>query len=188
MLPLGELCRAHGIRGEIKLSTNLPPKFFSEVSVVVYGGKEFAVEFLRSVNGGAFIKLQGVDTPEAANAMRGTVFFPEGFRPELDDGEFFWDDLKGLTCELGDGCAIGTVTDINLNTPTPVITVRRCPGGSFPLSAGSETVPGKAPRAGNSRSDILFPAVKGLIKDISAENGRLILDAELFKRVAVYED
>ena len=33
-----------------------------------YGGKEYVVESLRAVNGGALIKLQGIDTPEAANA------------------------------------------------------------------------------------------------------------------------
>ena len=178
MLPLGEFCRAHGIRGEIKLSTNLPPKFFSEVSVVFYGGKEYVVESLRAVNGGALIKLQGIDTPEAANALRGAAYLPDSAKPELDRDEFFWDDVIGLKCVLTDGKEIGKVFDVSLTAPTPVISVRRSSG----VSGGS----GGSRKA--TSQDILFPAIKGLIKDVSLGDGIFLLDAETFSRVAVYED
>lgn len=178
MLPLGEFCRAHGIRGEIKLSTNLPPKFFSEVSVVFYGGKEYVVESLRAVNGGALIKLQGIDTPEAANALRGAAYLPDSAKPELDRDEFFWDDVIGLKCVLTDGKEIGKVFDVSLTAPTPVISVRRSSG----VSGGT----GGSRKA--TSQDILFPAIKGLIKDVSLGDGILLLDAETFSRVAVYED
>lgn len=181
MLPLGEFCRAHGIRGEIKLSTNLPPKFFSEVSVVFYGGKEYVVESLRAVNGGALIKLQGIDTPEAANALRGAAYLPDSSKPELDRDEFFWDDVIGLKCVLTDGKEIGKVFDVSLTAPTPVISVRRSSGVSG-VSGGS----GGSRKA--TSQDILFPAIKGLIKDVSLGDGILLLDAETFSRVAVYED
>lgn len=178
MLPLGEFCRAHGIRGEIKLSTNLPPKFFSEVSVVFYGGKEYVVESLRAVNGGALIKLQGIDTPEAANALRGAAYLPDSAKPELDRDEFFWDDVIGLKCVLTDGKKIGKVFEVSLTAPTPVISVRRSSG----VSGGT----GGSRKA--TSQDILFPAIKGLIKDVSLGDGILLLDAETFSRVAVYED
>ena len=178
MLPLGEFCRAHGIRGEIKLSTNLPPKFFSEVSVVFYGGKEYVVESLRAVNGGALIKLQGIDTPEAANALRGAAYLPDSSKPELDRDEFFWDDVIGLKCVLTDGKEIGKVFDVSLTAPTPVISVRRSSGVSGG-SCGSRKA---------TSQDILFPAIKGLIKDVSLGDGIFLLDAETFSRVAVYED
>ena len=178
MLPLGEFCRAHGIRGEIKLSTNLPPKFFSEVSVVFYGGKEYVVESLRAVNGGALIKLQGIDTPEAANALRGAAYLPDSSKPELDRDEFFWDDVIGLKCVLTDGKEIGKVFEVSLTAPTPVISVRRSSG----VSGGT----GGSRKA--TSQDILFPAIKGLIKDVSLGDGILLLDAETFSRVAVYED
>ena len=178
MLPLGEFCRAHGIRGEIKLSTNLPPKFFSEVSVVFYGGKEYVVESLRAVNGGALIKLQGIDTPEAANALRGAAYLPDSAKPELDRDEFFWDDVIGLNCVLTDGKEIGKVFEVSLTAPTPVISVRRSSG-----------VPGGTGGSRKATSqDILFPAIKGLIKDVSLGDGIFLLDAETFSRVAVYED
>ncbi|HIU59923.1 MAG TPA: 16S rRNA processing protein RimM [Candidatus Stercoripulliclostridium merdigallinarum] len=178
MLPLGEFCRAHGIRGEIKLSTNLPPKFFSEVSVVFYGGKEYVVESLRAVNGGALIKLQGIDTPEAANALRGAAYLPDSSKPELDRDEFFWDDVIGLKCVLTDGKEIGKVFEVSLTAPTPVISVRRSSG----VSGGT----GGSRKA--TSQDILFPAIKGLIKDVALGDGILLLDAETFSRVAVYED
>ena len=143
-----------------------------------YGGKEYVVESLRAVNGGALIKLQGIDTPEAANALRGAAYLPDSAKPELDRDEFFWDDVIGLKCVLTDGKEIGKVFDVSLTAPTPVISVRRSSG----VSAGT----GGSRKA--TSQDILFPAIKGLIKDVSLGDGILLLDAETFSRVAVYED
>lgn len=140
-----------------------------------YGGKEYVVESLRAVNGGALIKLQGIDTPEAANALRGAAYLPDSSKPELDRDEFFWDDVIGLKCVLTDGKEIGKVFDVSLTAPTPVISVRRG-SGAF---GGSRKA---------TSQDILFPAIKGLIKDVSLGDGILLLDAETFSRVAVYED
>lgn len=143
-----------------------------------YGGKEYVVESLRAVNGGALIKLQGIDTPEAANALRGAAYLPDSAKPELDRDEFFWDDVIGLKCVLTDGKEIGKVFDVSLTAPTPVISVRRSSGVSGG-SCGSRKA---------TSQDILFPAIKGLIKDVSLGDGILLLDAETFSRVAVYED
>lgn len=143
-----------------------------------YGGKEYVVESLRAVNGGALIKLQGIDTPEAANALRGAAYLPDSSKPELDRDEFFWDDVIGLKCVLTDGKEIGKVFEVSLTAPTPVISVRRSSG----VSGGTG-----GSRKATSR-DILFPAIKGLIKDVSLGDGILLLDAETFSRVAVYED
>lgn len=143
-----------------------------------YGGKEYVVESLRAVNGGALIKLQGIDTPEAANALRGAAYLPDSSKPELDRDEFFWDDVIGLKCVLTDGKEIGKVFDVSLTAPTPVISVRR--------SSGVSGVFGGSRKA--TSQDILFPAIKGLIKDVSLGDGILLLDAETFSRVAVYED
>lgn len=143
-----------------------------------YGGKEYVVESLRAVNGGALIKLQGIDTPEAANALRGAAYLPDSSKPELDRDEFFWDDVIGLKCVLTDGKEIGKVFDVSLTAPTPVISVRRSSG----VSGGS----GGSRKA--TSQDILFPAIKGLIKDVSLGDGIFLLDAETFSRVAVYED
>lgn len=149
-----------------------------------YGGKEYVVESLRAVNGGALIKLQGIDTLEAANALRGAAYLPDSSKPELDRDEFFWDDVIGLKCVLTDGKEIGKVFEVSLTAPTPVISVRRSSGvsGVSSVSGGS-----CGSRKATSR-DILFPAIKGLIKDVSLGDGILLLDAETFSRVAVYED
>ena len=143
-----------------------------------YGGKEYVVESLRAVNGGALIKLQGIDTPEAANALRGAAYLPDSSKPELDRDEFFWDDVIGLKCVLTDGKEIGKVFEVSLTAPTPVISVRRSSG----VSGGT----GGSRKA--TSQDILFPAIKGLIKDVSLGDGIFLLDAETFSRVAVYED
>lgn len=149
-----------------------------------YGGKEYVVESLRAVNGGALIKLQGIDTPEAANALRGAAYLPDSSKPELDRDEFFWDDVIGLKCVLTDGKEIGKVFDVSLTAPTPVISVRRSSG----VSGVSSVSGGSCGSRKATSQDILFPAIKGLIKDVSLGDGIFLLDAETFSRVAVYED
>lgn len=152
-----------------------------------YGGKEYVVESLRAVNGGALIKLQGIDTPEAANTLRGAAYLPDSSKPELDRDEFFWDDVIGLKCVLTDGKEIGKVFDVSLTAPTPVISVRRSSGVSG-VSGVSSVSGGSCGSRKTTSQDILFPAIKGLIKDVSLGDGILLLDAETFSRVAVYED
>lgn len=171
MLPLGVLTRAHGIRGEIKLSTNLDPKYFSEVLRVVVLGKEYEVENLRKVSGGALIKFKGVDTPEEANTLRGTAYFSDICRPKLGDGEFFWDELKGAVCSLSDGSVLGKIVEIRLNVPTPVISVS--------IIDSNHEKTGK---------EVMFPVIRGLIEEVDTSGGRLILNKDIFGRVAVYED
>lgn len=46
---------------------------------------------------GVLVKLRGIDTPEAAKLYTNrAVGIPRGNLPQLEEGEYYWSDLKGL--------------------------------------------------------------------------------------------
>ena len=71
-LEAGQIVSVHGIRGEVKV---LPwaggPEFLAAFSRVRVGGTEYAVEKCRVQKTCDLLKLKGVDTIEAAQALRG---------------------------------------------------------------------------------------------------------------------
>ena len=55
------------------------------------------------------VKLQGVDTMEAAQALRGKII--ELYREDIDDEVIFADELKGVEV-FADGKCIGKIVDV----------------------------------------------------------------------------
>lgn len=110
-LETGEVVSTHGVRGELKV---LPwadaPEFLLQFRSLRVGETDYAVERSRVQNTCVLLKLRGVDTVEAAMALRGkTVFFDRtGVRPE---NGWFIRDLIGLSV-LADGTEIGKLADV----------------------------------------------------------------------------
>ncbi|HEX8298062.1 MAG TPA: ribosome maturation factor RimM [Rubricoccaceae bacterium] len=128
LLLMGRLGRPHGIRGDIKLTpeTDDPTRF--ESLRRLYLGRTPANATERSVTNVRFqypkgrivvlVKLDGVDTPEAAEALRNAnVYADEEDLPALAEGEAFLHDLVGLAVWTVDEAdepteRIGTVYDL----------------------------------------------------------------------------
>ena len=61
----------------------------------------------------ALVKFAGVDTPEAANALRNTVLYMDREDVELDDDTYFIQDLQGMTVRDADsGKVYGKLKDV----------------------------------------------------------------------------
>ena len=96
-LEAGQIVSTHGIRGEVKV---LPwadgPEFLTLFDRVYLKGREYAVESARVQKTCVLLKLQGVDTVEAAQALRDTVVQVNREDVELEEGTYFIADLIGL--------------------------------------------------------------------------------------------
>ena len=128
LLLMGRLGRPHGIRGDVKLTpeTDDPTRFQTLRRVFLGRTPDTATE--RTMSNVRFqypkgrvvvlVKLDGVDTPEGAEALRNVnVYADEADLPALQDGEAFLHDLVGLAVwtvdDAGDPAeAIGTVRDL----------------------------------------------------------------------------
>lgn len=163
LLLVGSIGKTHGLKGEVKVipETDDPSRFEDLDTVFVGPDAEQArphpvasVRYQQSKRGTTvLLKLEDIDTVEAAEALRNRlVFAREEDLPPLDDDEFFLHDLLDLKVVTEDGDAIGTVKDILELRGHEVIVVDR-PG----------------------QSDALIPAVPEFIVDIDFDEQTLIV-------------
>ena len=91
----GEIVNTHGVRGEIKMLPWLDsPEDMRGFTRCRIGGKDYAITACRVQNTCNLLKLEGVDTMEAAQALRGkTVTL---YREDMDEDVIFAGDLIGM--------------------------------------------------------------------------------------------
>ena len=106
----GEIVTTHGVRGEVKVLTWLDsPELLCEFDRCRIGGKEFRMDSVRVQKTCNLVKLSGVDTMEAAQAMRGKVV--ELYREDIDEDVIFGAELIGVEVYEED-VLLGKVTDV----------------------------------------------------------------------------
>ena len=106
----GEIVTTHGVKGEVKV---LPwvdaPDVLCEFDRCRIDGVEYTIEQCRVQKTCNLVKLSGVDTMEAAQAMRGKVM--ELYREDIDDEVIFAAELIGMQV-LCDGAELGKIVDV----------------------------------------------------------------------------
>ena len=91
----GEIVTTHGVRGEVKVLTWLDaPEMLCEFERCRIDGKEYEIENCRVQKTCNLLKLQGVDTMEEAQAMRGKVI--QLYREDISSDVIFGDELIGV--------------------------------------------------------------------------------------------
>lgn len=109
-LEAGEIVTTHGVHGEMKI---LPwadgPDFLVDYKRVRIGGTEYKVESCRIQKNCNLLKVQGVDTMEAAQALRGKTV--EIYREDAPADMIFVAELIGVTV-FADGQEIGKIADV----------------------------------------------------------------------------
>ena len=109
-LDAGEIVTTHGVRGEMKI---LPwtdgPEFLLDFKRVRICGKDYAIESCRVQKTCNLLKLQGVDTVEAAQAMRGKTV--QIYRADAPHGLIFAAELIGMEV-FSDDRKIGEIADV----------------------------------------------------------------------------
>lgn len=163
LLLVGQIWRAHGIRGEMKIipDTDNPERF--EDLTVIYAGSTAATAGLHEIESvryqptkrGIIIiaKLRGVDSREAAESMRkALVFAREEDLPPLEEGEFFLHDLIGLAVSTYAGDAVGRVDDVIEGPAQSILVVAR-----------------------EGRGSVMIPAVDEFVEDIDLDERRIVI-------------
>ena len=115
-LQTGKIVSAHGVHGEVKL---LPwadsPEFLLQFDTLWIGGRAYRVESSRVQKTCVLVKLAGIDTVEAASALRDQVVSIDRADAQLPQGSIFIADLLGLPVYDGE-TPIGRLTDV-MSTP-----------------------------------------------------------------------
>ena len=106
----GEIVTTHGVKGEMKV---LPwvdgPEILCEFDRVRIAGREYNVQSCRIQKSCNLLKVEGIDTMEAAQALRGKTV--ELYREDIDDEVIFAAELIGVEV-FCDGELLGKITDV----------------------------------------------------------------------------
>jgi 16S rRNA processing protein RimM len=155
----GEIVSTHGVKGEVKV---LPwvdgPDILCEFDRCRISGKEYKIELCRVQKTCNLVKLSGIDTMEAAQAMRGKVV--ELYREDIDDEVIFAAELKGMEVQC-EGKTIGKIVDV-LDYPGNMVYVVR------------------------GEKEYMIPAVSAFILDTDMENN--LMQVRLIEGMATDEN
>ena len=109
-LEAGEIVTTHGVRGEVKvLPWGDSPEFLMEFDRVRISGVDYKVESCRIQKTCNLVKLKGVDTMEAAQAMHGKTV--EVYRDDAPEGLIFAAELIDMDV-YAEGKLIGKIADV----------------------------------------------------------------------------
>ena len=155
----GEIVTTHGVRGEVKVLCWLDdPEMLCEFDRCRIAGKDYTMEQVRVQKNCNLVKLSGIDSMEAAQAMRGKII--ELYREDIDDEVIFAAELIGVEV-FCDGECIGKIKE-----------VLDYPGNSVYVVKGEH--------------EYMIPAVKQFILSTDMEGNRM--QVQLIKGMRTDED
>lgn len=106
---------AHGIKGEVRIKsfTGDPLALADYSPLRDASGRAFEILSVRPQGEVVVARLKGVDGRNAAEALNGRQLFTDRAQlPPEEDGEFYHEDLVGLSVQDETGATIGTVTAV----------------------------------------------------------------------------
>ncbi len=151
MLEIGKIVNTHGLKGEMRFTPWCDGiGFLKNVKNVIVGDAVFTLESVKPHKNVFIIKLKGVnhinDTESFINKI---VFARREDLPKLPENTYFIKDLIGLNVYNGEDL-VGEISDVFSTPANDVYVIKRAEG-----------------------KDILIPAIKQIVKNISIENKRL---------------
>lgn len=158
LIVVGEVTRPQGVHGAVRVMpvTDFPERLLRLRRVaVVHEGRIRTVGVERAEAAGRFVvmKLAGVDTPDAAAALRGaTIEVAAADAVPLPPGQFYVFQIVGLRARTPGGEVLGEVVDV-LRTGSNDVYVVRAPDGA----------------------ETLLPAVEGVIEKIDLAAGEIVV-------------
>lgn len=114
-LEVGEIVTTHGIKGEVRLYPWCDPGDLEAAKVLYFdkGATSIKVQKARPHKNVYVIKLEGIDSPDEAVKLRGKIAYMKREDIPMSPGDFFIQDLCGLSVmDTDEGVCYGTITDV----------------------------------------------------------------------------
>ncbi len=148
-----------GVKGEVK-ARPLSNKFslLKHESLVYLSGpggtfQKQIIQKIKFINRHAVIAFQGVTDPETAAGYKGFLLLIPQAAVRLENGEFFYEQIIGLSVITTTGLALGKVVDILQTGSNDVYVVK------------------------DDDKEYLIPAIADVIKKIDIEEKRILIEA-----------
>ena len=115
-LETGKITGTHGVRGMVRIQAWCDSNEFlcSFDTLYLSSGRALKVEKLQPHGTVVIAKLQGIDSIEAAEELRGSVIHIKRSDIELEDGRYFVDDIIGCKVyNIENNELLGEVCDVS---------------------------------------------------------------------------
>ena len=162
MVCIGRISGAHGMQGEVKAAvlTDSPAHYEKLGEVLVdaaRGLKTYGLEDSRMAGGQWVLKLRGVATREAAEALKGAELLvaAEHIAPPKED-EYYTADLIGCSVVTVGGVEVGSVSGVLDTGAQPLLQVK--PSGH-----------GRGP-------EMLVPLTEDIVKEVQLDRRTIRID------------
>lgn len=154
---LGAITGSYGVRGEARVkSFCADPSAIGDYGILTDDeGRTYTLTVTRPVKNGYAVRLSGVKSKEAADALRGQkLWAPRAALPELPDDEFYYSDLIGLTAVDTGGEIMGKIHAVHDHGAGDILELR----------------PVKGP------GTVLLPFTKAVVPTIDLAARRVVID------------
>ena len=162
LICVGAIVGAHGVAGAVRIkSFTAEPADVASYGPVVdeTGMRSFEIEPVGGARGAILARLPGIDTRDAADALKGTrLYVARSALPPAEDDEYYHADLLGLAAETADGAKLGRVVAVHETGGTEVLEVGRDDGRS------------------DGRGGVLLPFTRAVVREIELARGRIVVD------------
>lgn len=167
-LTVGEILKAQGISGEVKVrALTTDSERFRKLRVLYIDEKPFRMLGLRIDGEYVYIKLQGVEDRNAAELLRGKFLCIDRVHAlALDEGEYFISDLIGCEVVTEDGETLGKINDVSQNSGSVDVISALAPSGK----------------------EFRFPFLNRIVSAVDTENKKFVVIRKLLDGVCVYDD
>jgi 16S rRNA processing protein RimM len=159
MVVMAQIGRAHGLKGEVHAqSFTADPLALTDYGDLTDAkGKVFKIAAMRAQGTGLVLRLAGVTTREAAEALNGVeLMLPRDALPATeDDDDFYYADLIGLNAVETDGEVLGKILAVHNFGAGDMLEMRLVNGKS-----------------------VYVPFTKAAVPHVSVTSGTLTLDRE----------
>lgn len=166
---IAQILKPHGIKGEVKVLplTDDVSRFKRLKEAYLEKNGQYVPVFVdgsKNVSGAVVLHIEGVDTPEAAEKLRGDyIAVDKAHAVKLPEGTYFVTDIIGCSVESTDGAKLGKVTDVLETNANDVYVIE-----------------------GDKK--LMVPALKKLLNKVDVDEKIIILNADVLSEVGFFED
>ena len=153
---VGRVERPWGLHGNLKVEplTDFPERFASGARVFL-DSTERTIVASRWQKGRVYVRLEGLDTPEAGERFRDTLLeVPMHDRPAFGEDQYYIDEIVGSRVEATTGESLGVVREV----------LR--PGANDVFVVGRE----------GQQRDLLVPAIRDVVRSVDTTGKRIQVD------------
>ena len=163
-MQIGIITKPQALKGQFRVK---PDKIlfddFKDLKSVIIKGKAYNVQKVILRDSFVILKVEGIERIEEVEPLRNTPILIEDVdNGQLEDDEYYVDDLIGAKVVDDKGVIIGTLSQVNAYGGASVFTVVA------------------------DDKEILFPHARNVIKSFDADNKILVVDRKIFEEISLW--